>query len=54
MIRDQITSVGTHSLAADALVVGLQDLPARYCQLNPPPDRVVLPGENLVLLRSGR
>lgn len=39
---------------ADALVVGLHNNMTGHTQLNPPPDRVVRPGDSLITLRPGR
>ena len=34
--------------------MGLSNDDSGYCQLTPPPDRAVQPGDQLVLLRPGR
>lgn len=41
---------------ADAIVVGLQNLEdgQGYCQLNPPPERQVEPGDSIITLRPGK
>ncbi|PRW58011.1 hypothetical protein C2E21_3586 [Chlorella sorokiniana] len=43
-----------HFRFVDALVVGLHNSLTGHTQLNPPPDRVVRPGDSLITLRPGR
>ncbi|KAI7839964.1 hypothetical protein COHA_006285 [Chlorella ohadii] len=43
-----------HFRFVDALVVGLHNCVTGHTQLNPPPDRLVRPGDNLITLRPGR
>ncbi|KAL4421222.1 hypothetical protein ABPG75_010513 [Micractinium tetrahymenae] len=38
----------------DAIVVGLQNLGQGYCQLNPPPEQRVAPGDDVITLRPGK
>lgn len=38
----------------EALVVGLHNERTGYVQLNPPPGRLVQPGDHLITLRPGR
>ena len=43
-----------HFLFPDAVVVGLHNSRTGYCQLNPPPERLVQQGDDVVTLRPGR
>lgn len=38
---------------ADAMLVGFLNTTTGYCKLNPPPERVLQPGDSILMMRGG-